>query len=259
MLEFWFLLPTGFLVAVLATSSGIAGSNFWIPIHLLWLAFEPRVAFWISLLTMLFGSSSAMVRNVRAGTIAWPLVRKYLGVAGPAALLGAVLSTRIPVRLLLIGFAIFVTSYGLWLLTDGFRQAPSHSRHSKIRWPSGILAGGLHGTIATGSGILLMPAMIDHEAVDRPATAVGSTVVLVFSLTLVSVIFRIDGPLYQTLIDNLRTIASVMLFAAPGVVIGGQLGPRIAQRLSRRWLRLYVGVLLLAVGALVGWRAFATP
>lgn len=45
-----------------------------------------------------------------------------------------------------------------------------------------------------------------------------------------------------------------MIFAAPGVVLGGQLGPRIAQWLPRRYLRLYVGVLLVVVGALVGAR-----
>ncbi len=47
----------------------------------------------------------------------------------------------------------------------------------------------------------------------------------------------------------------MIVFAAPGVVIGGQLGPRFARWLPRRYLRLWVGVLLTVVGALVAYRA----
>ena len=175
MLDYWFLFPTGIVVAGLAMSSGIAGSNFWIPIYLLWLALEPRVAFWVSLLTMLFGFGSGVVRNVREGTVAWGLVRRYLMIAAPAAVLGALLSTRIPIRQLLLAFASFVTLYGLWLLSEKLRRTAPGPPHATIRWSTGALAGGLQGALATGSGTLLMPAMLDHEDVDRPATAVGST------------------------------------------------------------------------------------
>ena len=258
MLEFWFLFPTGVVVAALAMSSGIAGSNFWIPVYLLWLALEPRVAFWVSLLTMLFGFGSGVVRNLRAGTVDWFLVRRYLTIATPMAVVGALLSARVPVRALLVAFAGFVLVYGVRLVIEFLsRGDQSPTPHGQIYWGIGALAGFLQGGIATGSGTLLMPALLDHRRIDRPATAVGSTVVLVFTLSLLSVIFRIDGDLFAALVDNRTSIAAMMLFAAPGVVIGGQLGPRIAQRLPRRWLRLYVGCLLLVVGLLVGWRALA--
>ena len=55
MLEFWFLFPLGVLIGTAGMSSGVSGSNFWIPVYLLWFALEPRTAFWIALLTMLFG------------------------------------------------------------------------------------------------------------------------------------------------------------------------------------------------------------
>lgn len=259
MLEFWFLLPLGILIAILGMSSGIEGSNFWIPVYLLWLALEPRVAFWVSLLTMLFGFGSGMVRNLRAGTIHWPLVRRYVALAGPAVIVGAWLSTRLPTAWLILGFAVFIALYGavlvreFWLQRTGAASADSHDRI----YPAAGLAGGfLHGSIATGSGTLMMPALLDHRDIDHHATAVGSAVVLAFACALLAICFRVDGALLQGLLDQQRDILRIMIFAAPGVVIGGQLGPRLAQWIPRRYLRVYVGVLLMAVGVLIGLRGW---
>ena len=67
--EYWVLFPVGILVATMGMSSGIPGSNFWIPIYLIAIELEPAVAFWMSLLTMLFGFGSYFARNVADGTI----------------------------------------------------------------------------------------------------------------------------------------------------------------------------------------------
>ena len=67
--DHWYLLPVGFGIAVLAMSSGISAGNFWVPVYLLWARFEPPVAFWMALATMLCGYGSGVVRNLRQGTI----------------------------------------------------------------------------------------------------------------------------------------------------------------------------------------------
>jgi uncharacterized membrane protein YfcA len=47
-----------------------------------------------------------------------------------------------------------------------------------------------------------------------------------------------------------------MLWAAPAVVLGGQIGPRLAQKLtSERHARLYFSAVLMLVGILTLWRA----
>ena len=51
--EYWYLLPVGCAIAVLAMSSGVSAGNFWVPVYLLWARFEPPVAFWMTLATML--------------------------------------------------------------------------------------------------------------------------------------------------------------------------------------------------------------
>ena len=79
---------------------------------------------------------------------------------------------------------------------------------------------------------------------------------LVFGASLLAVAFRLDPRMWPTLMENSGQISGVLLFAVPGVIVGGQLGPRVAEKLPRRYLRLYVGALLAAVAILVGVRTW---
>lgn len=260
MLEFWFLFPVGVAVAICAMSSGIGGSSFWTPIYLLWMGLEPKVAFWVSLLTMLFGFGSGVYRNVRDSTINPYLIGRYLLVAGPATALGAFASARMAATWLVLGFAAFVLAYGAYLIREFARGNAGEARrktHERIYYPVGLVAGLLQGSIASGAGVLLMPTLLDHRRIRHHAEAVGSTVVLVFACSLVSVCFRIDEALFTTLVERSGDIAGMITFAAPGVVVGGQLGPRLAGWLPRRYLRLWVGLLLIGVGAVMAYRGLA--
>ena len=135
-LDFWFLLPVGILVAAVATASGLAGSNFWIPIYFRWLELEPRLVFWMSLVTMVFGFGSAVVRNLFAGTIDWRLVRRYGVVAGPASAVGAVVAVRAPQALMLGGFAAFALLYGSWLLVGS--RSPGRGGGWTLPWLAAV-------------------------------------------------------------------------------------------------------------------------
>lgn len=237
-------------------SSGVSGSNFWIPVYLLWLGLEPRVAFWVSLLSMLFGFGSGVVRNLRAGTIDWGLAARYLAFAGPAAIASAVLAVRATQSYLLLAFSGFVVLLGGFLLLEfvRHRRGEEERRHDGVRVPHAILAGALQGAIATGSGSVLLPSIVGDRRLEHHAVAVGSTVVVVFGVSLLAVVFRIEAQLVETLQTRSSEILGMIAFAGPGAIIGGQLGPRIAQRIPRRYLRLYLGILLLGVGGLVASR-----
>ena len=110
-LEYWYLFPTGLAVATVAMSSGVSGSNFWIPIYLLAMRLEPRLAFWASLATLCFGFGSGVVQNARAGTLDAATIRRHLVIAVPAAAIGALLSRWLPVRWLLAALGLFLLGY----------------------------------------------------------------------------------------------------------------------------------------------------
>lgn len=249
-LDHWFLLPTGVVVAAVATSSGLAGSNFWIPIYLRGLSLEPRLVFWMSLVTMVFGFGSAVVRNLVARTIDWRLVRRYGAVALPATALAALAAARAPQDLLLVAFAAFALLYGLLLLSTAIRRRPGPG----LPWPvAAALGGASQGLIATGAGTFTLPSMLSENR-GHHARAVGASVLLVFSCTLVAVAFRLDPALLAAVETRAATLAGMIVFVAPGVVIGGQLGPRLARRLPKEAVRPYLGALLILVAGLVATR-----
>ena len=255
--DLWFLFPAGIIIGILGMSSGISGSNFWIPVYMIWIGIEPKVGFWLALLTMIFGFGSGVYKNLRSRTVNWYLVRQYLKVCLPASIVGGALSTQAPQQLLLTCFGVFVAGYGAYSLISYFRQSSQAAEpHGKIYWGVGAIAGFLLGLIATGLGKLILPCYINHERIKQPADAVGTTVVIVFIVNLFALVSRMNGKLLSALVDNGPEIMSVMLWVAPSVVLGGQVGPQIAQRLPRHILRAYVGALLIVVGALILVRAF---
>jgi len=62
--------------------------------------------------------------------------------------------------------------------------------------------------------------------------------------------------------DDLATVLSIVMFTAPGVIIGGQIGARIASRIPQRNLELSLAVLFILVAGLtlyqsIEWNTFA--
>jgi len=241
-------------------SVGISGSNFWLPLFLVGLSLPPRIAFWMALASMTLGSGSGVVRNLRTNTIDVGLAGRLLLLAAPAAAAGSLIAAYVPATPLLLLFAILAAFSGVRALLPRAPAEPSANplpeRADSLRAAAG-LGGLLQGLVATGCGALLLPALLDHRR-DPTAKLVGTSVLVVFASALVAGLSRLDGAMLDALQARQESIVSMLAFAGPGVVIGGQLGPRVAQRLPRETLRRFFGVLLLLVAGLVVMRAFAS-
>jgi uncharacterized membrane protein YfcA len=137
--EDWYLLPVGFGIAVLAMSSGISAGNFWVPVYLLWARFEPPLAFWMTLATMLCGYGSGVARNLRQGTIDRRVIGRYLPFTLPAALVGGYLAPTLNVSWLILLFGIFVLGCGVRMLAQmilSHRQEGSQAASNAPQSPS---------------------------------------------------------------------------------------------------------------------------
>jgi len=263
-LTYLYLLPLGVVVAILATSAGISGSNFWIPIYFLWLRIDPKTSFWLALITTLCGFGSGTVKNMLQTSINWSIAKQYLKIAVPSAILGALLVPFAPANLLLKIFGSFVIIYGVFLI---FRFGLFYKRkrnesvipdkEEKIYWIRAAIAGFLKGLIATGTGKIIMPCILKHCKIQNPTEAVGSTVFIIFVVDLFAVVFRLTPDFITVLSGQGNLILAIMLWVAPGVIIGGQLGPVVAGKLSERGIRFYVGILLVFVGLLIYLRTFS--
>jgi uncharacterized membrane protein YfcA len=255
---YWYLFPVSIVIAILAMSAGISGSNFWIPVYLIWLKIEPKTGFWLALLTMIFGFGSGIIKNVKQETINWYIVKRYLSITIPAGILGTLLVPFAPAQVLIIIFAVFVFIFGVSTIYRCCNQHEEEEEsHETIYKGRAALAGFLKGLIATGLGKLILPGILGHKKIKSPAEAVGSTVVVIFIVNIVAVLFRLNPSFISVLALQATTIVHIMIWVAPGVIIGGQVGPEIAQRLSSRYMKGYVGGLLIFVSLLMFIRAFA--
>jgi uncharacterized protein len=250
--DYWFLLPVGVSIAFLAMSSGISAGNFWVPVYLLWTQFDAPVAFWMTLATMLCGYGSGVVRNLHQGTIHRGFIVQYLPLTVPAAVVGAYLSPALNVSWLILLFGVFVCGYGARMLVQRWHQPATPQRlRTKLPWGIATSGGVLLGLIAVGLGELMLPRMLADRQLSRPAEAVGAAVLIIFVTSLAAALVRLNGPFMAALVEQHTTLLRAMAFAAPGVILGGQLGPMLARRFNARTLQLYVAVLLMLVGALM--------
>jgi hypothetical protein len=114
-----------------------------------------------------------------------------------------------------------------------------------------LVGGILLGLITVGLGELLLPRLLSNRKALSSAEIVGSTVLLIFVTSLMAALVRLHGSFLVALSEQCATLLGAMLFAGPGVILGGQLGPMVVRRLNVRALRWYVATLLLLVGLLV--------
>ena len=257
LLAFWYLFPVAIVIAILAMSGGVSGSNFWLPVYTIWLGLEPKLAFWLSMITMLVGFGSGVTRNLMNKTINWRLAKLYAITSIPGALIGGVLAVYLNVKILLITFAVFVFFFGIHLLHKGLTGKDIDiPPHNKIFWWVGFIGGLLKGLIATGLAKMLVPCLVNHKDIKHHAEAVGTTVFLVFVVNVVAIFARIDTSLIESLSGQTSQLLSILLWVAPGVLIGGQIGPQIAKKISKRHLHTYVGALLIIVSGLISIRFF---
>jgi uncharacterized protein len=256
--DYWFLLPVGIAIGALVMSAGVSGATLWVPVYLLWLKLDAPVAFWLGLFTMLFGFGSGVIRNLRDRTFDGVLVRRYLLITIPAALVGGWASGSVNQQLIVALFGAFLIMYAILIAGRTLGMRTDSDRHDNVPFMIALLGGALTGLISIGIGIMAMPSVLRHRSSRSPATAIGSLVMIIFFTSLAATIGRMRPSLISALRHNSSQMIAISIWAVPGVVIGGQVGPRLAQMLpSERHTRLYFSAVLLVVGMLTLARAAA--
>ncbi len=258
MLHYWFLLPVGIAIGTLVMSAGVSGATLWVPVYLLWLKLDAPLAFWLGLLTMLFGFGSGVIRNWRDRSYDGPLVRRYLVFAIPAAIAGGWASAFVNQAILVALFGAFLIVYSVVIGARALGMRAEGIRHDRVPASIALVGGALTGLISIGIGILAMPSVIRHRSSRTPGAAIGSLVMIIFFTSMASAIGRMRPSLVAELRSDLPQIIAITIWAIPAVVIGGQIGPQFAQMLpSERHARLYFSSVLLIVGLLTLMRAAA--
>ncbi len=223
------------LAAVLSVAIGLAlgtlgggGSILTVPILVYALGVAQRVAMAESLIVVGVTSVVALVRPARAGQVEWRtgLIFAAAGMTGSFA--GGRISSLVPTRVLLIGFAGMIVATGLAML-----RGRSESKERTVLQPGKVLAtgfvtGALTGLVGAGGGFVIVPALALIGGLPM-RQAIGTSL---FVIALQS-FAGFAGHSAHIQVDAARVVL-VASSASVGAVIGGFVGTHVPQEKLRR-------------------------
>jgi len=234
----------GIAIATMATITGIGGGVFWMPFLMLVLGLPPDVAVPTALAIQVAGIGSGMVRYLWIKKVDVRLGLLCAGMAVPMVVLGSFVSQRLPSNILevtlglvTIGISLFFISGDDWFSDE--RRTRVETREAVGLGIVPLLSSFVSGLLSVGVGDFLVPIMVKRFKLSMDV-AVGTAVLV---MTIVAVIGVASHLAFGGRFDT-----SVLLWSVPGVVIGGQIGPRLAGHIDDRTLREVFIFLLLLIG-----------
>ena len=273
----WFMFPIAIVIATIAMSSGISGAIFFTPIFLLGLGLSPEVAIGAGLITVVFGFTSGLVAYLRRKLVDFKLAGSMLMFSIPMAVVGVVTSNYVNPNILraILGMGLFVVAYSLLRSpalenvegTD--QQIENENKAGSMRsltsadgeqfcytirnkWMGAVVAtvgGFFTGMISTGLGELNSYYLLQRCKVPGKVAVATSVFTVAFTAMAAAtghlINFASGGG------ETLGTVFGLVVFTAPGVVIGGQLGPYIATKISQHALKKSLAVLFILVASLM--------
>jgi uncharacterized membrane protein YfcA len=266
------LFPISTLIATVAISSGIGGAVFFSPLFIIGLQIEPYTAIGAGLITELFGFSSGLVGYVRAKLIDYKFGANLLFFSIPTSIIGVFLSGFFPNEVLMSIFAVGIIFVG-WQIYISYQKERKETRETETSGQDfesflvdkrgntykyticnkplarffALIGGIFFGMISVGLAELQEYQLLVKCRIPTPiavATSIFLVAVTVLGVAIVRIIIEVGGANYNELI----LISKIILFTAPGVLIGGQIGPYFQQRVHPNVMKLSIAVLLPLVG-----------
>lgn len=228
------MLALGFFVtALFYASAGFGGGSTYSALLAL-TGFDYRLLPIVSLCCNIVVVSGSTVRFARAGLIPWRGALSLALVAAPLALLGGLTPVKQSTFLLLLGISLILAGLALFLP----RSPESEGQPAALAKWMGLAAaplGYLAGLVGIGGGIFLAPLL--HLTRWNRARQIAATASL---FILINSIAGLVGQLVKNGPERFGEALGGALPLVLAVILGGQLGSLLAQRLLPerviRWL-----------------------
>lgn len=252
MSSFWLAFPMGILIATVSSIVGIGGGILWMPFLLLILKLKPEASVLTSLMIQSVGMGSGSLAYIRRRQVDFKLTLIMLAVTLPGILAGSCITGNVsPAHLdLILGLIAMTTAFLFVSLNHKYDDAGLRRVEivkAKPYMPLISLMAVVSGMLSVSIGEWIIPLM--HGKMNlRMNTAIATSITTIFGICLVgSLIHLILGstPHWQTI-----------AWAAPGVLIGGQIGPRITGYINERMLKELFIFILTLVGIHLIYNAF---
>jgi uncharacterized membrane protein YfcA len=229
----WLALPAGLIIATLATLVGFGGGILWMPYLILVARLEPAQAIGTSLIIQVGGMGSGSVAVIRAGKADLRLSFYLSACALLGIPVGVWLSQMISASSLVFLLGVFSLSMALIFVYT--REDGNNATTKKVSLRQAAPYLGLStlfailtGLLSMGVGDFLVPILRNRLRLSMEAAMSACLIVMAVSAAFAAALHLLAGD----------TIAlRLVLWAIPGVIIGGQVGPRLAGRIPDQTLK----------------------
>ena len=252
---YWFMFPVGIGVATCAMLSGIGGAALFTPIFVLlfpllgpeYVLASTFAAISTALLTQTFGFISGFIGYYRRRMIDFDLALRFVKISAPVAVVGALVAHRVHDAILIAAYAVLVFVLAIGLLFLRRRQAtrPNYDApYSRPQIPARDFAltgvgAFLTGMVSVGIGEVIV-SRLTRLGIPVGTAAATSVAIVMFTVVLAT----------TTLVTQLVRDGGIgavpwnlICYEVPGVIIGGQIGPRLQGLVSQRTMERAIGIL----------------
>ena len=226
-----------------------------IPLLVGWAGLSLRMAASVSLIFMLFSTTSGVAAHLKAGNVHLP-TGIWMGIGGVVGgLSGARIGVLVSDRVLAAVYCGFAGVAALLLMLPSTEEKgeagkelfPGCRTRPVPALLAGFLQGNLTGMLGLGGGSLAVPMMI-YLLRMRTHQAVGTSLVVILLSAAAGLVLRAS-------LGGLDWLAAALMVA--GAVPGAWLGGKTAVRLAPKWLRRLLSLTLVAVGVRMALLYFA--
>ena len=244
MIEYWYVFPVAIMIATAASSVGIGGGVLFMPFFLIAIKMSPEIAVVSSLMIQTAGMGSASFTCIKQQRVDFRLAFLILLIAIPGIVIGAFLARYLESRnmQLILGILVMTTAFLFVSSEQKYHDLGKPRvdmkdayRHGWIAFPASVAS----GMLSTSLSEWLIPIMRSKLSLSM-SSAIGTCLFLAFCVSCI-------GASSHLLMGGLPNYG-VVLWGIPGVLIGGQIGPRITKKINERLLKEAFIFLLTLVG-----------
>jgi uncharacterized protein len=252
MAPYWLAFPAGICIATIVTIVGFGGGILWMPFLLVVFDMDPNTAILTSLLIQTAGTASGSLAFLRRKIADGRLALLLLAIAMPGVALGAYIAHRLTLSHIEAFIGLISLTTALLFVSANHKYGEEGRDRTDIRkavrhsWIA-VLMAVLSGMLTINIGEWLVPILQKKMSL-KLSHAIATCILVTFGISLLGA--AIHFAMAST--PNPRAL----LWAVPGVLIGGQLGPWLMVKIDERLLKEVFVFFLTLIGIHLVYSSF---
>ncbi|MDE1724586.1 MAG: sulfite exporter TauE/SafE family protein [Thaumarchaeota archaeon] len=236
MLEYWWLLPLGFVAGVIGSMIGLGGGFVVVPV-LTFFGFSPTLAASNSLFAAFSNSVASSVSYAKQKRIVYSLGLKLALLSIPGTIVGAYVSDIVSPPMFKLLFGAVLIASGVYIYMRRKMESREHSLSKQVMLlaaGASFFGGIISSLFGIGGGTVFVPLMVIAIGLSMKLAAPTSQFILMFTAA--------SGMIVHSLMGHPNYFEAGML--SIGSFLGGLVGSKLSTRVNERRLRLFVTVIL---------------